>query len=177
MVFAFPILLSKSPSIDRLSLIEWETILGPYSRDPVNMAATFQEFSNGHVQFAPWLTASLKNRMMKRDILKREVEKPPEKWPTYRKLRNQVTKEIRDAIRDYYGQLIDKNKGNPKKMLKAINKVLSKKENSVKLSSVELEGKYLTRERDILEALNQHLVSVGPNLAKKITAKPGDDCL
>jgi len=64
---------------------------------------------------------------MKRDILKREVEKPPEKWPTYRKLRNQVTKEIRDAIRDYYRQLIDENIGNPKKMWKAINKVLGTK--------------------------------------------------
>ena len=47
----------------------------------------------------------------------------------------------------------------------------------MKLSSVEIEGKYLTHERDILEALNQHFISVGPNLVKKITAKPGDDCL
>ena len=115
---------------------------------------------------------------MKRDILKRELEKSPEKWPAYRKLRNQVTKEIRDAIRDYYRQLIDENIGNPKKMWKAINKVFGKKENSVKFWSVEIEGKYLlTRERDILEALNQHFVSVGPNLAKKSTAKPGDECL
>ena len=47
----------------------------------------------------------------------------------------------------------------------------------MKLSSVETEGKYFPCERDIPEALNQHFLSVGPNLAKKITAKPGDDCL
>ena len=47
----------------------------------------------------------------------------------------------------------------------------------MKLSSVEIEGNYFTCERNILEALNQHFVSVGPNLAKKIAAKPGDDCL
>ena len=81
----------------------------------------------------PWLTASLKSRILKKDILKREVEKSPEKWPAYRKLRNLRTKEIRDAFRDYY----------PKKMWKAINKVLGKNENSVKLSSVEVEGKTL----------------------------------
>ena len=40
----------------------------------------------------------------------------------------------------------------------------------MKLLSVEIEAKYITRERDILEALNQHFVSVGPNLAKNITA-------
>ena len=63
------------------------------------------------------------------------------------------------------------------KMWKAINKVLDKRKNSVKFWSVEVEGKHLTRERDILEALNQHFISDGPNLAKKIVAKPGDDCL
>ena len=42
---------------------------------------------------------------------------------------------------------------------------------------MEIEGKYLTRESDILEVLNQYFVSIGPNLAKEITAKPGDDCL
>ena len=173
-----------------LNQIESETILGSYSSDPVNKATTFQgifeSILDGHApvqkkrirnQFTPWLTASLTSRIMKRDILKKEIEKSLEKWPAYRKLRNKVTKEIRDAIRDYYRRLIDENIGNPKKMWTAINKVLGKKENSVKLSSVEIEGKYLTRERDILEALNQHFVTVGPNLAKKITAKPGDDCL
>jgi len=64
---------------------------------------------------------------MKRDILKREVDKSPEKWPAYRKSLNQVTKEIRVAFRDYYRQLIDESIGNPKKMWKAINKVLGTK--------------------------------------------------
>ena len=62
-------------------------------------------------------------------------------------------------------------------MWKAINKVLGKKENSLTLSSVEVEGKYFTSELDILEALNQNLVSVDPNLAMKIIAKFVDDCL
>ena len=84
---------------------------------------------------------------------------------------------MRNAIRDYYHGLIDENIGNPKKMWKAINKVMDKNENSVKLSSVEVDGKCLTRERDVLEALNRHFVSVGSNLAKKIVSRPGDDCL
>ena len=62
-------------------------------------------------------------------------------------------------------------------MWNTINKVLDKNQHSVKLSSIEVDGKYLTRETDILEALNKHFVSVGPNLADKIISKPGDDCL
>ena len=81
---------------------------------------------------------------MKRDVLKKEAVKSPEKWPAYRKLRIKVTEQTRDTIRDYYQRLMDENMGNLKKMWKAINKVLGKKENSVKLSSVEVEGKCIT---------------------------------
>ena len=45
---------------------------------------------------------------------------------------------------------------------------INKNQHSVKLSSVEVNAKYLTREKDILEALNKHFVSVGPNLADKL---------
>lgn len=84
---------------------------------------------------------------------------------------------MRNAIRDYYHGLIDANIGNPAKIRETINKVLEKNDNSVKLSSVEVDGKCLTRERDVLEALNRQFVSVGPNLAKKIVSRPGDNCL
>ena len=69
---------------------------------------------------------------------------------------------MRNAITDYYQGLIN-------------GKVLDNNQHSVKLSSVEVGGRYLTREKDILEALNQHYISVGPNLADKIISKPGDD--
>ena len=111
------------------------------------------------------------------DILKQEAEKSPGEWSAYKQLRNKVTRQKRNTISDYYHGLIDENIGNPKKMWKAINKVLDKNENSVKLSSVEVEDKCLTRERDVLETSNRHFVSVGTNLAKKIVSRPGDDCL
>ena len=62
-------------------------------------------------------------------------------------------------------------------MWETINKVLGKKDNSVKLSSVDVDGKYLTREHDVLDALNRHFVSVGPTLAKDIVSRPGDNYL
>ena len=39
------------------------------------------------------------------------------------------------------------------------------------------DGKVLTKDSDMLEAINHHFVSVVINLAKKITSKPDDDCL
>ena len=73
--------------------------------------------------------------------------------------------------------LINESNGDPKKMWKTINRVLDKDVKSTNLSAIESEGKTLTKEHDILEALNRHFVSVGPNLAKQISSKSDDDCL
>ena len=48
---------------------------------------------------------------------------------------------------------------------------------STVLSNINEGGKVLKKDSDMLEALNHHFVSVGTNLAKKITSKPDDDCL
>ena len=62
-------------------------------------------------------------------------------------------------------------------MWRTINKVLDKNIKTVSISSLEVEGKYLTRERDVVEAMNRHFALVGPKLAEKITWKPDNDCL
>ena len=49
-------------------------------------------------------------------------------------------------------------------MWPTINKVLDKNVETVSLSSLEAEDKYLTRERDIVEAVNRHFALVGPKL-------------
>ena len=170
--------------------VDWEAILTPFSDNPAGMATTFQEVFESILdlhaplrrkrvrsEFAPWLTPSLRNLMFDRDRLKVQAEKSPEMWSAYKRKRNQVTNEMRISIRDYYHGLIEENIGDPKKMWRTINKVLDKNVNTVSISSLEIDGKYLTRERDVVEAMNHHFVSVGPKLAEKITSKPGDDCL
>ena len=154
------------------------------------MAATFQDvfesILNLHAplrktrvrrEYAPWLSASLRNLMKERDKAKQMAKGQPEMWPTYRQLRNRVTREIRIAIHDYYSGLIKENEKDPKRMWKTINKVLDKNTNSDIPSSLEFEGKRLTREPDVLEAFNHHFTSIGPKLAQKIEVRNDDDCL
>ena len=62
-------------------------------------------------------------------------------------------------------------------MWKAVNKVLNRDTNSVGVSSLDIEGRTLTKEKDIAEALNQHFVTVGPKLAEKLESKNDDDPL
>lgn len=60
-------------------------------------------------------------------------------------------------------------------MWKTNKKVLEKGANSTTLTGIEIEGKTLTRERSILEALNEYFVTVGPKLAEKIDSRPSYD--
>ena len=62
-------------------------------------------------------------------------------------------------------------------MWKTIYRVLDKDAKSTTLASIEIDGKTLTKERDVLEALNCHFVSVGPKLARSIETRPSDNCL
>ena len=92
-------------------------------------------------------------------ISKRDVEKSPAMWKSYKKLRNQVTKRIRDVIISHYQGLIEDNKNNPKRMWKDNNKVLGKDSTSTDILSLNVQGKVLTRGRDIAQALNYHFVT------------------
>ena len=119
--------------------------------DPSGMADTFQEIFEStldfhasskkklRAEFAPWLTSRLQKQM---------------------RLHNNVTKEIRKTIEDHYMVLVEKNKGDPRKMLKTINRVLEKNVKSTTLSCIENNGQTYAKECDMLEALNHHFVSV-----------------
>ena len=173
-----------------LRQIDWSTILDPLSENPYEMASAFQEIFelilDMHAplkkrrvrgEFAPWLNQSIRNLMRERDLAKRAAEKSPEKWSLYKQLRNKVTKEIRVAVQSHYHGLINENKDNPKKMWQTINNVLDRSSKSTMPASLDIGGKKLTKEGDIVEALNHHFVSVGPKLASKIEQNANDDPL
>ena len=62
-------------------------------------------------------------------------------------------------------------------MWQTINKVLHRSSNSAIPTSLAVEGKSLSRARDVLQALNYHFVSVGQHLAVQIEQNSNDDPL
>ena len=115
--------------------------------------------------------------MRERDAAKKATKTYPEKWNTYKHLRNKVTQKIRDAIQSHYHGLIEENKGDPKRMWKVINKVLDKATPSTEVSTLDVEGRTITKEKDIAEALNHHFTTIGPKLASKLESRSDDDSL
>ena len=78
--------------------------------------------------------------MKERDQAKKDAINSLDLWQAYKTLRNKVTKAIRDALQSYYLGIIDENRENPKRMWKAVNKVLNRDTNSVGVSSLNIEG-------------------------------------
>ena len=62
-------------------------------------------------------------------------------------------------------------------MWQAIDKVLHRSSNSAIPTSLAIEGKRLNRERYIVEAVNHHFLSVGPELADQFEQNSDDDTL
>ena len=173
-----------------LQQIDWETILSSHADNPDNMAITFQEIFESVLDIhaplkkrrvcntsAPWITPDIRKLMKERDAAKKATKISPERWNTYKHLRNKVTQKIRDAIQSHYLGLIEENKGDPKRMWQVINKVLDKTTPSTEISSIDVEGKTITKEKDIAEALNHHFTTIGPKLASKLESRSDDDPL
>ena len=74
--------------------------------------------------------------MEERDRMKKLASKDPNLWPKYEILRNKVTNNIRLSVTKYYQELVTKNKNDPKKMWKTIDKILHKTSGTTKISEL-----------------------------------------
>ena len=62
-------------------------------------------------------------------------------------------------------------------MWKTINKVLDKDSKSTSISQLKENDTTIDNGQEMLETLNKHFVTVGPNLARKIERKQNDNPL
>ena len=115
--------------------------------------------------------------METQDRLKKIATRIPELWSSYTKQRNRLTKLIRNYIQDQYKVIVKNSKRDSEKIWKTINRILNKDTQCTMLSNIKKDGRVLTKDSDMLEALNYHYVSVRTELAKKVTSKPDDDYL
>ncbi len=180
----------KQLFLDELATIDWNEVMTPTNGDPDLMASIFNNVISSLLEthaplkrrkvansLAPWITSELKNLMKERDMAKKRSETNASYWPVYKKLRNKVNYELRVKVQEYYHNLIEDTKNNPKAMWKTINKVLHKNSNQTATPKIIFEGAELKTSSQISEAFNKHFVTVGPKLAEKIEEKPFDNPL
>jgi hypothetical protein len=98
----------------------------------------------------PWITNKIKGLISTRDKLKRKAinTKLETDWSNYKKVRNQVNIELRNAKKNYYSSKIADQKH------KSINNLLSKQNKHSKVNELKLGENILNNPKDIAEGFN-----------------------
>ena len=80
----------------------------------------------------PWMSSDLKNSMHERNRLHRKAvkSKNPADWIKYKEVKNSVNMQVRKCKSDYYCNLIEESKNQPKSLWKHLNNITSRKSNS-----------------------------------------------
>ena len=98
-----------------------------------NFKQNFIDVSDVHAPFKtmrlkknhkPWVTYDIVALMHRRDYVHKQAvrSKSNEHWEEYKRLRNLVTQRIKDAKKNYFHHSFYRNRNDPKKLWKCINK-------------------------------------------------------
>ena len=118
----------------------------------------------------PWITNKVKCLITTRNKLKRKAitTKTETDRSNYKKIKNQVNVDLRNAKKNYYSSKIANQKQNPKKAWKSINELLGKQNKKSKVNEIKPGESILNNPTDIAEGFNNYFSDIGPDLASQI---------
>ena len=119
----------------------------------------------------PWLTSPIKELINTRDKLKRKaiITNLEGDWENYKRIRNRVNIELKNAKKEYYSTRIADEGTNPKKAWKTVNDLLGRKNKQTVVNELKLGDNGLTNPKDIAEVFNDYFANIGQNLASNQT--------
>ena len=108
--------------------------------------------------------------MHERDILKIKASRSndPSDWTIFKKCRNSVNNEIKQAKEIYYKNVFHENEGNSRKTWSIINELTARKSNNLLIKEIKQNGISISNSMELSEAFNNHFASVGPALANEV---------
>ena len=130
-------------------------------------------------QSLPWMSGALRHKMNKRykALQKAKKERNNEGlWKEYRKLRNEVTAELRRAKSTYFAELANCQKINTRKYWKILNQASGKESNTKTIRAIKSDtGALVTNDREIaniLQCISQLQEKAFRNYRRKISRTP-----
>ena len=129
-----------------------------------------QKLSRKKSKDKPWMTKELHQMRKTRDENRKKVNEGKLDVRTYKEHKNLTRKKIREAERQYYMNIFDAKKNGILNMWKIIGKTLNpNKDKSQKMiNRLLVNGKNITDDHQIAEAMNNFFCTVGKDLAEKL---------
>lgn len=121
----------------------------------------------------PWITRGLQNACKKKNKLYRDFIKfrSKEAEMKYKLYKNKLTTIMRQAKKDYFGSLLEKNKTDIKGTWNILNKLIGKStsgQDSTPHHFVNEDNKKIENLNEVVNEFNSFFVNVGPKLAENI---------
>jgi hypothetical protein len=124
-----------------------------------------------------WITLGLRKSIKHKDKLFRRKLKEPstENIIKYKKYKNLLTTCLRQSEKMYYQKLFSDTRNGINNFWKAFGSTLnsSKRKSKSYLSKIEIDGKSLTNDCDIADAMNSYFSNVGNIISKKLGKAQG----
>jgi hypothetical protein len=114
--------------------------------------------------------------MHERDSLKIRASRSndPNDWSIFKKCRNSVNNEIKQAKENYYINAFSENEGNSRKTWGIINVLTARKTKNSHIIEIKRCGISISDPMELSEAFNDHFARVGPKLANGIPFTAND---
>ena len=124
----------------------------------------------GYLTKLPWLTDSIKKSIKRKNkmYIKSIKSKSSDDIAAYKTYRNCLNKIIRYAERQYYADLMNKNKSDIKSSWKTINKIINRKKHKVTNTIFYENTIKIDQPQIISQKFNNLFSNVGINLSKEI---------
>jgi len=116
------------------------------------------------VQLPPWLSREILTDIKARDNLKQQAKTDLMAWSENKKVRNQVTNNIRYSKRKYYEGNIDKHKDHPKLLWRTLKNAINLNTKSSVPGSINIENTIINDQKQIADAFNAHFSTVAQRL-------------
>ena len=119
---------------------------------------------------SPWITPQLKKRMHDRNILKLKAirSKNANDWLKFKKCRNSVNSEIKQAKEQYYKNALLNTEGDPRKTWQIINELTSRKTHNSSVKEIKLDNNSIYDPHELSSTFNDYFSSIGPSLVNDI---------
>ena len=166
----------------KLEEVDWSLIL---SSNDVNVAfdnfnlifinmfekyfPEFEKHVKNKFKDKPWVTAEIKMKIKERNKLQKKYAK----WPLtynedFKRLRNQVTNEIKMSKQRYFRDKFSRCSGDAKDTWKVINRVMCNDIKEKPNINLDYDDRIISDSYELSNIFNDHFSSIGPRLANEI---------